>query len=393
MKISQINLKIIQDSRGKDTLEAEMTCGNFSSASSVPAGKSKGKLEVCSIDPSIALRKFGGIKNEILNADFSKVSEFDNFLIKLDGTPDKSSLGGNLILVLSTCFTKLLAKVNNLQTYQLIGKILNKNPEKFPFLYFNLIGGGKHARNSLPFQEYILVTKFDSPAVGLEYAELMVEKLKADISENFGEIRFGDEGAFAVKSSDPTLGLEILNRNLKGENVSLALDVAASTFFTNGKYKIGEKTFDTTQMLDLYRDLTSKFPVLSIEDPFSEDDKEGFAKICRMFNDNPWIVGDDLTVTNKDIIQKAVDEALITGVIIKPNQIGTVSETLDGIKLAQSYNLKTIVAHRSGETNDDFIADLAFGSEADGLKSGAPTQTQRLVKYNRLIEIEKQINI
>ena len=309
----------------------------------------------------------------------------------MDGTPDKSNLGGNLTLVLSIAFTKLFAKSNNLQTYRLIGKILNKNPEKFPYLYFNLIGGGQHAKNSLPFQEYILVTKFDSPVVGLEYAELMVEKLKADISENFGEVRVGDEGAFAIKSSDPILGLEILNRNLDRQDVSLALDVAGSTFFTNGKYKIGEKVFDTTEMFDLYQNLVSKFPLLSIEDPFSEDDKLGFVKICQLFKDNPWIIGDDLTVTNKELIQTAIDEKLMTGVIIKPNQIGSVSETLDAIKLAQDNNLKIIVSHRSGETNDDFIADLAFGCEADGLKSGSPTQAQRLVKYNRLIEIEREL--
>lgn len=392
MKISQINLKEIQDSRGEDTLEAEMFFGNLTTTSSIPAGKSKGKFETISVEPSVCLQKFAKIKSEILNSNFSSVLEFDNFLIKLDGTPDKSILGGNLILALSICFTKLLAKSNNLQTYQLIWEMLGKKPEKFPYLYFNLIGGGQHAKDSLPFQEYILVTKFDSPTVGLEYAELMVEKLKADISENFGEIRFGDEGAFAVKSSDPILGLEILKRNLEGQNVSLALDVAASTFSTNGKYKIGEKFFDMAEMLDLYQDLASEFPLLSIEDPFSEDDKLGFVKICQLFKDSPWIIGDDLTVTNKDIIQKAIDEKQVTGVIIKPNQIGSVSETLDAIQLAQSYNLKTIVAHRSGETNDDFIADLAFGCGADGLKSGAPTQPQRLAKYNRLIEIEKEVN-
>src|SRR3989338_876974 len=391
MRISQINLKIIQDSRGKDTLEAVMEVRDLSAVASVPAGKSKGKLETSSVDPSICLQKFAEIKNELLNFDFSHVLQFDNYLKKMDGTPDKSNLGGNLTLVLSIAFTKLFAKFNNLQTYRLIGKILNKNPEKFPYLYFNLIGGGQHAKNSLPFQEYILVTKFDSPVVGLEYAELMVEKLKADISENFGEVRVGDEGAFAIKSSDPILGLEILNRNLDRQDVSLALDVAGSTFFTNGKYKIGEKVFDTTEMFDLYQNLVSKFPLLSIEDPFSEDDKLGFVKICQLFKDNPWIIGDDLTVTNKELIQTAIDEKLMTGVIIKPNQIGSVSETLDAIKLAQDNNLKIIVSHRSGETNDDFIADLAFGCEADGLKSGSPTQAQRLVKYNRLIEIEREL--
>lgn len=389
MKISQIELKIIQDSRGKDTLEAVMRAGNLSAVASVPAGKSKGKLETSSVEPAICLQKLEKIKKEILSADFSYLLQFDNFLKKLDGTPNKSNLGGNLILVLSICFTKLFAKFNNLQTYQLIAQMLRKKPEKFPYLFFNLIGGGLHAKDSLPFQEYLLVTKFNSPGKGLEYAKLLVKKLREDIGKNYGEIRLGDEGSFSIKSPDPALGLKVLSRNLDNQNVSLALDVAASSFYEEGIYKIGEKVFTTLQMLDLYQDLAAKFPLLSIEDPFSEDDKEGFARICQIFKDEVWIIGDDLTVTNKDIIRKAIDKKQITGVIIKPNQIGSVSETIDAIKLAQSHNLKIVVSHRSGETSDDFIADLAYGAGADGLKSGAPTQQQRLAKYNRLIEIEK----
>lgn len=393
MKISQINLKTILDSRGEATLEAEMMSGNLSAISSVPAGVSRGKLEACSVKSEACMQKLEQIKNEILAIDFSSVLEFDNFLIKLDGTSDKSNLGGNLILVLSICFTKLFAKSNNLQTYQLIGEILGRKPEKFPYLYFNLIGGGMHAVDSLPFQEYLLVTKSGSPLKDLRYAELTVEKLKLDIEKNFGFVRYGDEGEFAIKSEDPLVGLEVLKRNLDNENVSLALDVAASTFYANGEYRIGEKVFNTQQMLDLYQELTAKFPLISIEDPFSEDDKEGFVKICQMFKDKLWIVGDDLTVTNKELIQKAIDAKQITGVIIKPNQIGSVSETLDAIKLSQNQNLKIIVSHRGGETYDDFIADLAFGSCADGFKSGSPTQPQRLVKYNRLIGIEKEMTI
>ena len=392
MRISQIDLKIIQDSRGGDTLEASMASGNFNVISSVPAGKSKGKLEAFSVAPAIALQKLEEIRNEILSSDLPGVLEFDNFLKKLDGTSDKSNLGGNLILVLSICFTKLLAKSKNLQTYQLIGEMFGKVSQKFPYLYFNLIGGGLHAENSLPFQEYILVAKFDSPAKGLEYAKSTVGKLRKDVIKNFGEVRIGDEGTFSIKSSDPALGLEVLKRNIDDQNVGLALDIAASTFYKNGEYEVGEKAFNTMQMLDFYQDLSAKFSLLSIEDPFSEDDKQGFVKICETFKDRIWIIGDDLTVTNRDLIQKAINEKQITGVIVKPNQIGSVSETLDAIKLAQENNLKTIVSHRSGETNDDFIADLAFGAGADGLKSGAPTQPQRLTKYNRLVEIEREVN-
>ncbi len=391
MKISGINLKIIWDSGGKDTLEAEMLSGDLHAISSAPSGKSKGKFEMFSIAPLFALQKLEKIKSEILNIDFSEVREFDNFIIKLDGTPNKSNLGGNLILVLSIAFAKLFAKFNNLKTYQLIEKMLGKKSEKFPFLYFNLIGGGLHAKDSLPFQEYILVTKFNSPARGLEYAKLMMNRLKLDISKNFGEKRFGDEGAFAIKSDNPSLGLEVLSRNLDNQNVALALDVAASSFYENGRYRIGKNKLTTDQMLKLYNDLAEKFKLISIEDPFSEDGKEEFIQICKILKDKLWIIGDDLTVTNKDIIQKAIDEKSITGVIIKPNQVGSVSETLDAVKLAQSRGLKVIVSHRSGETNDDFIADLAFGVGADGFKSGAPTQPQRLSKYNRLVEIEKSL--
>lgn len=390
MKISKINLKIIQDSRGEDTLEATMISGDLSATSSVPTGKSKGRFEMFSVAPAGALQKMGEIKNEILNIDFSEVQEFDNFLIKLDGTQNKSNLGGNLILVLSVCFTKLFGKANNLATYQLIEKILGKKSAKFPYLYFNLIGGGLHAKNSLPFQEYLLVTKFNSPVKELSYAELTIEKLKLDIAKNFGELRHGDEGTLSIKSSDPSLGLEILSRNLDDQNVNLALDVAAATFYENGVYQIGGIFFDTQQMLDLYQNLVTKFALLSIEDPFAEDDIFGFAQIVQA--GFVQVIGDDLTVTSKNLIQKAIDGKMITGVIIKPNQIGTVSETLDAIKLAQSHGLKVIVSHRSGETMDNFIADLAFGVSADGLKSGAPTQPQRLTKYNRLIEIEKEVN-
>jgi enolase len=392
MKITQINLKIIQDSRKEDTLEAVMSCGDLNVTSSVPAGKSKGKFETTSVTPVACLQKLEEIKDEIRSVDFSGVLEFDNFLKKLDGTPTKSNLGGNLILVLSICFTKLFAKINGLQTYQLIGQMLGITPNKFPYFFINLIGGGLHAKDSVPFQEQILVPKFASPSKSLEYVKLVIERLKKDVSQNFGEIRMGDEGTFSIKSDDPELGLKVLARNVDDPNVSLALDVAASSFYTGDGYKIGEKVLNIDELILVYQDLSSKFPLISIEDPFAEDDKAGFTKICEVMKDKIEIIGDDLTVTNVSFIQKAIDNKEITGVIIKPNQIGSVSETLNAIKLAHDNNIKTIVSHRSGETIDDFIADLAFGSQAFGLKSGNPLQPERLVKSNRLIEIEKGLN-
>ena len=183
--------------------------------------------------------------------------------------------------------------------------------------------------------------------------------------------------------------MQVLNRNATGPEVSLALDVAASTFFENRIYNLRGKIKSSDDLLSYYNLLATSYPLLSIEDPFSEDDKDGFIKIVANLGEKIWIIADDLTVTNPDLINKAQKEKAATGVIIKPNQIGSVTETLEAIKLAQSYNWKVIISHRSGETMDSFIADLAYGVEADGLKSGAPTQEVRLAKYNRLIEIER----
>ncbi|MDO8638717.1 MAG: hypothetical protein Q7R43_04015 [Candidatus Daviesbacteria bacterium] len=392
MKILSFRLKIIQDSRGQDTLEAEMKNGDLKSVSSVPAGKSKGKLETTTIEPKAALKKLKTIKQEILGHDFSSILEFDSLLKQLDGTKGKTNLGGNLILVLSMAFTKLFAKSNNLETFELIAKTMGKSPSKFPYLYFNLIGGGLHAKKSLPFQEYLLVTKFVSPLKGLNYAKGLVEKLKNDIRKNFKEVRMGDEGAFAINTDDPKVGLNVLQRNIDDRNVSLALDVAASSFYQNDNYQIGQKILSSDDLLNYYEKLVEEFSLISIEDPFAEDDRAAFIKICKRLKNKIWIIGDDLTVSNPALIKKAKKEKCATGVIIKPNQIGSVSEVLKAVKLAQSYGWKIIVSHRSGETFDDFIADLAYGIGADGLKSGAPTQEQRLVKYNRLIEIERSLN-
>ena len=392
MKAVDVNIKIIKDSRREDTLSVNVKTEKYEVNSSVPVGKSKGKFEEVSLDPQEAIKKFQEIRKEILNREFSTILEFDKFLMELDGTKDKSILGGNLMLCLSIAFTKLLAKENNLETYKLIAQIAKITPNKFPHLYFNLIGGGLHAQKSLPFQEYILVTKFPSPKKGLDYAIEMVGKIEKDISENFNEIRHGDEGAFAIKSNVAGVGLEVLNRNLFEGKVGLALDAAASSFYSNGRYKIGEQFLSTLELLELYKNLVDKYKLISIEDPFAEEDEDGFIKIRRGLGGKTEIIGDDLTVTNTGFMKKAKERDLVTGVIIKPNQIGTVSETLDAISLAKSYNWKTIVSHRSGETEDDFIADLAFGAGAYGLKAGAPTQRERLVKYERLIEIEKKIN-
>ncbi|MDO8570920.1 MAG: enolase C-terminal domain-like protein [Candidatus Daviesbacteria bacterium] len=391
MQVDNLHLKIISDSRGKSTLEAEMESEGISVISSVPSGKSTGKGEALSIDPEKALAKIDWIKSQLKGHEFATLDQFDNLLITLDGTPDKSRLGANLILVLSIAFTKLLAKKGNMEIYELIAKLSDSVPVA-PRCFFNVINGGLHSKNSLPFQEYIFVPENNSPKKNLEEVMVVIKNLEDIITKKYGNLRQGDEGGYEVPENDPKIGLEILSEASSAIGGSrLAMDVAASTFYQDGKYDVGGKIMSSDELLSYYQLLTQNYKLLSIEDPFAEDNWEGFTKITKELGEKIWIIGDDLTTTNVKSIKRAYEKNAINGVIIKPNQIGSVSETLQAVNLAKNYGWKIIVSHRSGETMDTFIADLAVGVSADGLKSGCPLQKERLVKYQRLEEIESRI--
>ncbi|KKS71304.1 MAG: Enolase [Candidatus Daviesbacteria bacterium GW2011_GWA2_42_7] len=366
MTITNIQLNIIPDSRGEDTLEAEIISGEYRVTASVPSGKSKGKNEAFVLEPKKALEKFTEIKSQLLEKDFSSLEEFDNFLISLDGTPKKENLGGNLILVLSLGFTKLLAKADGLELYEEIAKISGVKAEKLPLCLFNLIEGGVHIHPApngagLPFQEYLYIPQINSPKESLAEVMLVIRSLGEEIHQKYEHLRQGDEGGYTIPSNDPLVGLEFLQgqallrlaRPGLAENYRLGLDVAASTFFHDGLYLVGDKTM----------------------------------------GEKVWIVGDDITTTNPESIKIAHEKNAINAVIIKPNQIGSVTETIRAANLAKSFGWKIIVSHRSGETKDTFIADLAVGLGADGLKSGCPLQEARLVKYQRLVEIEEKWHI
>lgn len=393
MKIDQVTLQIIQDSRGKDTLQAELISGNFSAISSVPSGKSTGMNEVFVLDPQEALEKFEVIKPQILAKEFNILEEFDNLLINLDGTINKSNLGGNLILALSIVFTKLLAKSQNLEVYELISHLGGVTKiEKLPLCFFNVINGGLHAKNSLPFQEYMFVPQFDKPSENLSSVMLLLKVLGDKIQEKYEHLVMGDEGGYEVPEKDHEIGLKILKEVMveSGQtNGKISLDIAASSFYKKGKYTVGDKDYSADELLNLYEHLANRYQLLSIEDPFDEKDDEGFRKIMKSLRDKTWIVGDDLTTTNPERIKIMADKKAANAVIIKPNQIGTITETIKAAKIAKSFGWKIIVSHRSGETMDSFIADLAVGLSAEGLKSGCPLQKERLIKYQRLIEIEK----
>ncbi|MBU1000007.1 hypothetical protein KKE78_01240 [Patescibacteria group bacterium] len=402
MKIDDIQLRIISDSRGDKTLEVDLILEGQEALASVASGKSKGRGEAFVLDPELALNKLKEIKPE-LEKDFSSLEEFDNFLIKLDGTSEKKNLGGNLILALSIAFAKAWAKLQNLQTFQLIAQI-SKQDIKFPFCFFNLIEGGVHAqfipgKKGLPFQEYLFIPKTNSPEQSLKQVNMMIRLLGSEIKKRYGELQQADEGGFIVPSKDqnPEIGLKILKevfsklllKDPKINPAGLGLDVAASSFYIDGNYLIGSKAMKMNDLLSCYKQLSADYELFSIEDPFAEDDWRGFIAATKELGKEVWIIADDLTTTNVESIRLAQKRKAANAVIIKLNQIGSVTETIAATVLAKSYGWKIVVSHRSGETFDTFIADLAVGLGADGLKSGCPLQKERLVKYQRLIEIER----
>lgn len=402
MKIEEVRLKVIPDSRGKDTLEGTLKSGNLETSGQVPSGKSTGKTEAVVVLPQKALEKVNWLNSQTKGHDFADLEEFDHFLIGLDGTPNKQNLGANLILALSLAFTRLLAKSEDIELYEMISKISGNQP-KMPFCFFNLIEGGVHVDpttgtvkglpSCLPFQEYLLIPQTSSPKKSLEMINSVIKLLEEKIQKEYGNVGKGDEGGFAIPSTDPEIGLRVLQElsdqnNLEGK---IGLDVAASTFYNSGSYQVGEKLITTDELLSYYQLLAAKYQMLSIEDPFDEEDWEGFSKSTSKLGSRIWIIGDDLLTTNVKRIQEASKKHAVNAVLIKPNQIGSVSETIQAVNLTKSYGWKVIVSHRSGETEDTFIADLAVGVGADGLKSGCPLQKERLVKYERLIEIEKLV--
>jgi len=398
MRIDDIFLKIIFDSRRQKTLKATMKSGNIEVNSSIPQGKSTGEGEVYILEPYSVIRKFEMIKDKIIDVEFSNLKDFDNYLLRLDGTENKSNLGGNLILVLSQTFCRLAAKLENLELWQYLETQLSVSIEKkVPFFLFNLINGGKHAVYGPKIQEYMIVPQVDNPRISLEVTQVFFTGLKEYFKKEYGENKFGDEGGLLISDDDYEKPLKILNQikkelNLEGK-IKFSLDIAASSFYNKEKqiYLLEkDKSFTKEELGEIYKKIIPEYNILSLEDPFEEKDWESFQKLVSIIENETVIIGDDLTVTNSRLVKKAIDMKAITGVIIKPTQIGTISETLATIDLANEYNLKVVISHRSAETDDHFIADLAWASGAWGLKAGAPNQEERMIKYNRLIKIYEE---
>lgn len=402
--IKSINADIINDSRNIPTLSVSVVLENGAVGTcAVPSGASTGKYEAYEMRDDGT--SHGGVTKaqEIVNTliaqtlvgkSFTNQKEIDTILIELDGTLNKEKLGANSILGVSVAYGKAKAKDEGKQFYEYLATISEvKTGAENPSLYFNLINGGKHADTALSFQEYHLVPKTGSVSEALVIAQKVQDTLGEIITEKYGEVERGDEGGYAVPTENIREPLELLleavtKSNLEND-VMFALDVAATSFYDEATqtYLIGGESHTKEELHETYISLSESFPLLSIEDPFYEEDFESFAKLKEELS-HVLIIGDDLTVTNVARVNKALEMKSISGVIIKPNQIGTLSETVDAIKYAQDNNLKCIVSHRSGETLDDMIADFVRAFHTFGMKSGARGPKEREVKYARLSAIQ-----
>ncbi len=405
--ITDINAREILDSRGNPTIQVTVTTTRASGTFSVPSGASTGTHEAWEKRDGDMDRFHGlgvkkavaGIKNEIVRKlvgrDVRDQKGVDLTLLTLDGTENKSRLGANAILGVSVACAKAAAATARQPLYLYLSKMLGTTP-RIPYLYLNLINAGKHASSYLAFQEYMIVPLADTVEAALLMADKVRAELRKEVMKRYSPFsaNYGDEGGFVIESRKVAEPLEILTEVIKklklSGKVMIAVDVAASSFYENGKYTVDGKKISADQLLKMYLSLIKKFPIISIEDPFAEEDFESFAKLMAG-QSSAKIIGDDLTVTNSDRLATAIRMKSINGIIIKPNQIGTLTETMDVMRMAEFNKISCIVSHRSGETSDDFIADLAYAFGAFGLKAGAPNRGERVAKYNRLWEITNKV--
>jgi len=410
MKIKSLEALQIINSRGIPTIKTFVVLENgIQSEASVPQGASVGKLEVKelrdneknqflgnSVGKSVHLIE-NGINDALKGQEIENQAKIDKILIDLDGTKDKSKIGANTLLSVSLACARAAAKSKNIELFQYLGEFTNNKKFLLPIPLFNLINGGKHAGNNLDIQEFLIIPNktfsfFESVRAGVE----IYLKLKQILEEKQLNTNLGDEGGFAPELENNKEALNLLKeaREITGnkEKVVFGLDVAASSFYDeNLKQYVFENTALTSdQFISYLKEIAQEFDIKSLEDPLSDTDLTNWSKVKKEIPEIQ-IVGDDLFVTNEKLVKERSN--LATAIIVKPNQIGTLSETLTTIAAARANNLKLIISHRSGETEDSFIADLAVGVGAEMIKSGSLARSERLVKYNRLLEIERFFNL
>ncbi|MCM8830897.1 MAG: phosphopyruvate hydratase [Candidatus Omnitrophica bacterium] len=406
-KIKKIIAREIFDSRGNPTLEVDVILNNnILGRASVPSGASTGEHEAIELRDGDKTRLLGkGVLKAVYNvnevifphlknkeANFRRV---DKILIKLDGTPNKSKLGANAILGVSLATAKAAALAKRMPLYQYLG---GKRAKLLPIPLMNIINGGLHADNNLDIQEFMIVPfGFDTFKRAIEAAVETFHTLKAILKKCNLSTAVGDEGGFAPKLNNNEEAIKLILEAIEtagykaGKQIALAIDAAASSFFKDGYYIYESNKCTSSDMINIYADLISKYPIVSLEDGLAEDDWQGWKNLTARFKNKLQLTGDDLFVTNVKRIEKGINEKIANSVLIKVNQIGTLSETIDAIKLATSRNYTTIISHRSGETEDVSIAHIAVGLNCGQIKTGSLSRTERIAKYNELLRIEEEL--
>lgn len=407
MKIKNVIGREILDSRGNPTVEVDVILENGMMArAAVPSGASTGEREALELRDGDKSRFMGKgvlkavenvntvIRDRVVGMEVEDQRAIDNAMIELDGTETKSKLGANAILGVSMACLKAAAMNAGKPLYAYVG-----NGTTLPVPMMNIINGGAHADNSLDFQEYMIIPQADTIHERVRIGSEVFHNLKNVLKEHGYATGVGDEGGFApdLKSNKEGFALimEAINRaGYTDKDVKLGIDVAASEFYKDGKYVLAGEgvSLTTDELIEYYKDLISKYPIITIEDPVDENDWEGFTKVTQEIGDKVQLVGDDLFVTNKKYLQKGIDNHAGNAILIKVNQIGTISETIDTINLAKENGYNTVISHRSGETEDTTIADLAVGLDLDQIKTGSMSRTDRMCKYNQLLRIEEELS-
>ena len=405
-KIRNIHAREIIDSRGNPTVEVDVTLENgITATASVPSGASTGVHEALELRDNDTKRYNGkGVLQAVENVNekiFPKLKGMDALnqklidqtMIELDGTESKTNLGANAMLGVSLAVLKAGAKFKKEELYAYLGdkKIL-------PRCMMNILNGGAHAENKLEFQEFMIIPSKEEYLDNLRMGAEVFHSLQKILKEKGLSCGVGDEGGFAPSIDNTKEALDLIQEAIEkagyklGSDIFIGLDVAASEFYKDGYYNLEDKKMTSDEMIDYYEDLISKYPIISIEDGLDQDDYIGWQKLTKRLGDKLQLVGDDLFVTNKKLLQKGIELKMANAILLKLNQIGTVTETLETIKLAQENGYKTIISHRSGETEDNYIADFAVGLGLGQIKTGSMSRSERISKYNRLIRINEQIS-
>ena len=403
-KICNVYAREILDSRGNPTVEVEVLLeSGIKGIASVPSGASTGKREALELRDNDNNRYHGKgvlkavsnvnniINHLIVGMDANNLRKIDEVMIKKDGTSNKSNLGANAILGVSLAVLKANALENNKELYEYLG-----NDYSMPRCMMNILNGGVHANNNLDFQEFMIIPSKGEYRENLRIGSEVFNTLKSVLKEKGLLCGVGDEGGFAPLISDAEEALELISMAIQksgyilGKDIFIGLDVAASEIYHDGYYVLEGKNYSSLELIGYYRKLIDKYHIISIEDGMAEDDYDGWKFMTKELSDIQ-LVGDDLFVTNKKLLEDGIKMGIANAILIKPNQIGTVSEMLDTIMLAKKNNYKTIISHRSGETEDNYIADFAVGLNLGQIKTGSLSRGERTSKYNRLLRIEEKI--